>query len=84
MGQPGPVPSSFLILHPEVHLDDHRGQEGRVLDPEEPEEPGAGQGREGERVGQGGRLLDKEQRNAHWKGADLPLLRTSQSGKQPF
>ena len=48
MGQLGSVPSSYLLLHSEVHLDDHRGQEGRVVDPEEPEESGAGQRREGE------------------------------------
>ena len=81
MGQPGPVPSSSLLLHPEVHLDDRRGQEGWVFDPEELEDPCFGQGRKGEGAEQVGRILDEEQRNTHQNGADLPLLRSAQFGK---
>ena len=81
MGQPGSVSSSYFVLHPKVHLDDRRGQEGGVVDTEEPQEPGARQGREGKRVGEGGQLLDEEQRNSHRNGAYLSLLRSSQSGK---
>ena len=81
MGQPGSVPASFLVLRPKAHLDDGRGQEDRVLDPEEPEQSGTGQRGEREGAEPSCRLLDKQQRNAHQTRTDLLFLRISQSGK---